>query len=271
MNSRRYFGRALWGASVIGLAAYLASAFLPDEHHGALLLVSLMVLWSITAALAFQKPPLVQVILLSAALPWGFLLSLTIAICIQNWDMSVAWGPFLGALVFAPLGIFISVMPLWTLGKRLVSLLSLSVVSVILIGLILCAKIGMLPFVYKGPKAPPGRYDAAAWSVEFSPNPAKVGESLRITYSVKNVGESTIPPRTYEVEFYVNNQKEGFDYAASEILPGAMSTYSYTVAGSFDLRNEKLLNYRLIVDPRGRLEETDETNNTLEGSITVVP
>jgi hypothetical protein len=269
MTRGKAFVLTVIGSSVVALACYFVGQFIPEEHADKCLFVVIGILWTVFAAIAITRAPLAHLILVGTGLTWGFLITMSILISIQNWRISVSWVPFLVGLIAMPLGSLISVLPFWALGKRTLTPASFISTSAGLILLILMARFGVLPFTYKGKVAPPGDYDAAALEVQYSPNPIKVGDNPTFQYTIKNVGKSTIPAGTYEVEFFINGKKVGFDYATSELKPGIENTY-YHPTGSFKASEEGVHTYKLIVDPRNRLKETDKTNNILEGSFQII-
>ncbi len=117
---------------------------------------------------------------------------------------------------------------------------------------------------------PPGDYDLTGEVAQHSPGPIKSGDRVTFTYEVKNVGRSTIPAKSYDVEFYVDGRLVSFDRATSRIPAGESTTYSkaegyYHVEGITPGKHA----YRLMLDPRNGLAERDESNNVIEGTFKV--
>lgn len=110
----------------------------------------------------------------------------------------------------------------------------------------------------------PPAQDLAATRVDFDPNPAVAGQPVTISYYISNVGSRPIPPRSYEVEVHINDRLVAFDRATKGLEPGQIMDYHFSYKES--LKAGDVLHYRLIVDVGGRLAESNEANNTLEGS-----
>jgi plastocyanin len=65
------------------------------------------------------------------------------------------------------------------------------------------------------------------------------------SYTIKNVGATTIPPNSYKVFFKVNGKTISFDKSTSEIKPG--KTIVYESQKSFYKKGEGNLHYSLEV------------------------
>ena len=118
--------------------------------------------------------------------------------------------------------------------------------------------------------APPGNYDLASKRITWAPNPVEAGDHVIFTYSVDNLGSSTIPAKTYDVDFYVDGELVSFDHMTSDLYPGLKTEYS-TSPGTPHFRATKAgtFAYKLVLDPDNRLKETDETNNVITGTFVV--
>jgi subtilase family serine protease len=105
-----------------------------------------------------------------------------------------------------------------------------------------------------------------------SPAYIHVGDKVTFTYSVKNLGTSTLPDGTYDVDFYINGVLVSFDHATSSLIPGGSVSYSMAAPYyHFDAKAPGQYNYKVVVDPTNRVQETDESNNVVLGSFVVHP
>lgn len=126
---------------------------------------------------------------------------------------------------------------------------------------------------YFPPTAPPGNYDLAVSAFSHTPTEVTEGDPVSFTYKIVNKGSSTIPRKTYEVDLYVDGTRVSWDHATHDFAPGDTgATYSMS-AGHHHWKPLKpgTYSYRLVLDERNRLKETDETNNILSGTIEVKP
>ncbi len=257
---------AALGSANVGLTAYLLSAYLPEDHHPTLLIISLIFLWTVGACSAAQGRNLSHIIVLMVGFVWGFMLTMSVAIDIQNMRSSTEWIPFLLAMLLLPIAAFIAVLPVYFLRSRITSAVPLLCLAAVLVGLDVAACKGLLPFTYKL-VAPDANYDLAAGEVTFSPSPVVAGSDYSVAYSVRNLGPSTVPGKTYDVEFYINGRLAAFDRSTSTLNPGSSNTYQDQYHANLQPGVNR---YRLVVDPDNRLIETDKSNNVVEGTFDVV-
>ena len=117
----------------------------------------------------------------------------------------------------------------------------------------------------------PGDWDLAGEIKGYAPNPAYVGDKVSFTYVVRNLGKNTLPTRSYEVEFYINDEMISFDRDGNPLTQGGCVTYSRS-KGYYDFIPDKSgkYSYILILDPKNTLKETNEDNNKITGEITVL-
>ena len=120
--------------------------------------------------------------------------------------------------------------------------------------------------------APPGNYDLANTSITFSPNPVKVGDKVVFTYTVINLGTSDVPEKTYDIEFWIDGKKVSYDYASPISLAAGNRPITHSMAPGFfhfEAKQAGTYKYKLLLDPRDRVNETDEGNNVIEGTFAV--
>ena len=115
---------------------------------------------------------------------------------------------------------------------------------------------------------PPGDYDLSGRVIEHDPSHIKIGDKITFTYEVRNAGTTSIPAKSYDVEFYVDGKLVSFDRATSGIAPGGRTVYS-KAEGSYHVEGiaSGLHTFRLVLDPRNKLAEWDESNNVVEGKF----
>ena len=126
--------------------------------------------------------------------------------------------------------------------------------------------------VYAAPlqEAPEGNYDLVAVEVVHVPEKVVVGDGVVFVTHVANQGTDAIPPRTYRVDLYVDNERVSFDHGTGGLTPGGTSTYSMSEGYyHFKPTEQGTYTYRWILDKEDNLPETDETNNVIEGTIVV--
>lgn len=115
--------------------------------------------------------------------------------------------------------------------------------------------------------APPGDYDLAWTFFWGGPLPAEESSDIHFYMAFKNLGKDEIPEATYGYVLYLDGR-----FAASsehwEPLPPEKGLR--TNVGSSDLR-QGTYTYRFVLDEENRVQETDETNNVIEGTFTVLP
>ena len=127
-------------------------------------------------------------------------------------------------------------------------------------------------FSLQKPCAPTGIYDLTCKVTSISPATIYVGDKVVFSYSVSNLGSSTLPARTYDVDFYVNGSLVSFDHATSSLIAGGSTSYSMEPPYyHFDAKAPGQYSYKLLVDPTNRVPETDENNNVVVGSFVVNP
>lgn len=115
-----------------------------------------------------------------------------------------------------------------------------------------------------------GSYDIKAQSLSTVPKEISVGDRVTFHYSVKNVGKDTIRAGSYNVDLFLNDTSIAFDHDTSLLLPGEEVEYSMVEgAHHWVPKTAGVYTYKLIVDGKDNLKETDELNNLLKGSIIV--
>ena len=128
------------------------------------------------------------------------------------------------------------------------------------------------PSAYAAPleEAPEGNYDLVAVEVVHIPENVVVGDKVVFVRHQANRGTDAIPPRTYRVDLYVDDERVSFDYGTGGLKPGRTSTYSMSEGYYHFMPTEPgTYTYRWVLDKEDNLPETDETNNVIEGTIVV--
>ena len=128
------------------------------------------------------------------------------------------------------------------------------------------------PSAYAAPlkEAPEGNYDLVAVELVHIPEEVVVGDKIVFVRHMANRGTDAIPPRTYRVDLYVDDERVSFDYGTGGLQPGRTSTYSMSEGYYHFMPTEPgTYTYRWVLDKEDNLPETDETNNVIEGTIVV--
>ena len=128
------------------------------------------------------------------------------------------------------------------------------------------------PSAYAAPleEAPEGNYDLVAVEVVHIPENVVVGDKVVFVRQQANRGTDAIPPHTYRVDLYVDDERVSFDYGTMGLRPGRTSTYSMSEGYYHFMPTEPgTYTYRWVLDKEDNLSETDETNNVIEGTIVV--
>ena len=128
------------------------------------------------------------------------------------------------------------------------------------------------PLAYAAPllEAPDGNYDLVAVELVHIPENVVVGDGVVFVTHVANQGTDAIPPRTYRVDLYVDNECVSFDHGTGGLRPGGTSTYAIAEGYyHFEPTEPGTYTYRWILDKEDNLPETDETNNVIEGTLVV--
>ena len=129
------------------------------------------------------------------------------------------------------------------------------------------------PLAYAAPglqEAPEGNYDLVAVELVHIPEEVVVGDGVVFVTHQANRGTDAIPPRTYRVDLYVDDERVRFDDDTWGLEPGGTSTYSMS-EGYYHFKPSEpgTYTYRWILDKEDNLPETDETNNVIKGTIVV--
>jgi phage baseplate assembly protein gpV len=120
------------------------------------------------------------------------------------------------------------------------------------------------------PYVPPGDYELTGQVIKHSPDPVKAGDRVTFTYEVSNTGSSPVPAKSYDVEFYLDGKLVSFDRATSGISVEGRTIYSMS-EGYWHVEgiSSGVHTFRLVLDPRNRLAERNESNNVVEGKFEV--
>ena len=128
------------------------------------------------------------------------------------------------------------------------------------------------PSAYAAPlqEAPEGNYDLVVVEVVHIPEEVVVGDKVVFVQHMTNRGTDAIPPRTYRVDLYVDDERVSYDYGTAGLPPGRPSTYAMSEGYYHFMPTEPgTYTYRWVLDKEDNLPETDETNNVIEGTIVV--
>ncbi len=128
------------------------------------------------------------------------------------------------------------------------------------------------PLAYAAPleEAPEGNYDLVAVELVHIPEEVVVGDEVVFVQHLASRGTDAIPPRTYRIDLYVDDERVSYNYSTRRFRPGGTSTYS-KAEGYYHFKPTEpgTYTYRWILDKEDNLPETDETNNVIEGTIVV--
>ena len=123
---------------------------------------------------------------------------------------------------------------------------------------------------YKGKLQKGGLYDLEATSLSATPVSVSVGDEVRFTYKVTNVGKEDVPHGNYQIDLYVGKELVAYDHGTSTIKRGLDVEYSMSSTGCHWKPTAKgIYEVRFVVDERNDLPETDEANNIASLNITV--
>ncbi|MDE2742662.1 MAG: hypothetical protein OXI58_13805, partial [Gemmatimonadota bacterium] len=119
-------------------------------------------------------------------------------------------------------------------------------------------------------EAPEGNYDLVAVELVHIPEEVVVGDGVVFVTHQANRGTDAIPPRTYRVDLYVDDERVSYNYDTWGLKPGRRS-FSSMSEGYYHFKPTEpgTYTYRWILDKEDNLPETDETNNVIEGTIVV--
>ena len=128
------------------------------------------------------------------------------------------------------------------------------------------------PVAYAAPleEAPEGNYDLVAVELVHIPEQVVVGDEVVFVQHRANRGTDAIPPRTYRVDLYVDDERVSYNDDTWGLKPGRPNI-SARSEGYYDFKPTEpgTYTYRWILDKEDNLPETDETNNVIEGTIVV--
>jgi subtilase family serine protease len=123
------------------------------------------------------------------------------------------------------------------------------------------------------PEPPKGNFDLAIQSVSYKPNPVKVGAKVSFLFTIKNNGKDTLPAGSFDFNFYIDGRPVDIEGSLLSLPPGGTIRIGKTTGSQYhwEPRRQGEHDYRLVLDEKNRIRETDKTNNVLEGTIIVVP
>ncbi|GAB4127448.1 MAG: hypothetical protein Fur0015_01060 [Ignavibacteriales bacterium] len=108
-------------------------------------------------------------------------------------------------------------------------------------------------------------YDIKATFVKHSPK-ITLNKPVKFTYRIENCGEKEVPAKSYDVEFYVDNKLINWDYSTPKLkLINGIVDYSTEGKSKYVPKKLGKHTYKLVVDPKNKLKETNKGNNVIEG------
>ena len=102
---RNRFVIAFTFALLFAVPVFFATSRFRDPNGGTILLSAGVLLWCICAGNARRHIPDLEVLAVAAGLTWGFLFSLSVAVSIENGQVSVFWPRMIPALLLIPLAV----------------------------------------------------------------------------------------------------------------------------------------------------------------------
>ncbi|MFZ5948696.1 MAG: CARDB domain-containing protein [Stygiobacter sp.] len=112
-------------------------------------------------------------------------------------------------------------------------------------------------------------YDIKAVSVTFMPYKITLMKAVVFNYIIGNNGLIEIPSKSYDVEFYIDNKLVDFDYNTPKVKLKGIIKYSTQGKSKYIPKKLGKHTFKLIVDPKNRLKETNKKNNVIEGYFVV--
>ena len=116
----------------------------------------------------------------------------------------------------------------------------------------------------------PPQYDLTCSAFTYSPSKPVVGDALRFEYTIANFGKDAVPPNSYDIDLYLDDKLIAFDHGTKG-MKGRPGRTVYAVPATEDskLITPGVHRYKLVIDSKNRLPESNERNNVREGTITV--
>jgi len=106
----------------------------------------------------------------------------------------------------------------------------------------------------------------------FSRGKPYADEEVQVAATIVSSGTDVSPPPDVEVAFYVGEQLFATTTAFGLQAGTSQEVTATLVPGSWNtIDSERVLSVRVEVDPSDALDETDEANNTLTRTLTVIP
>ena len=109
--TRNRFVIAFIFAFLFAVAVYFATSRFRNPNGGIIILSAVVLLWGICAGNARRHISDLDVLAVAASVTWGFLFSLSVAISIENGQVSVVWPRMIPALLLIPLAVTATVLP----------------------------------------------------------------------------------------------------------------------------------------------------------------
>jgi hypothetical protein len=118
LSLRTHFVISFASSLLFAVVIYFGCNFVNDSHQGILLAAAAGLLWCICAWRSLHSTHILHIFTVAAGLTWGFLLSMSAAISIQNHRDSINWPTMIPGLLLIPVFATITVLPFWYLGKK---------------------------------------------------------------------------------------------------------------------------------------------------------
>jgi len=263
------FFLSLCGSGTMALLALLITSFMSDERAGYVFLSFFVFFWSICAYSAFQKMPLRNLAAMCAGTTWGFHIVAWVCTELQNYKLNENFREMDLKVIATPLvlsiGFFLTVLPVRLVGARLLKPLWLTVVACCLLALVTAATFHLLPFTCRT-IGPPGEYDLAAVQAALVPKRVRVGTEVQFEFRAINFGPDVVGEGICDVELRVNGKLISFDRG----MPAMGQLQRQTIRKRWKPSRPGHYTYEFTVDAYNRVEETDETDNTITGSFEVI-
>lgn len=111
------FGFAFAVGGSMGLAGFFASALVPEDHHGCMMLGIAVFLWTVCLAIAAVRRPVATQLATAAGVSWGFLVMVSVGVSVNNGRVSVNWPTMLPGLIAIPLIVLLTAMPVYFISR----------------------------------------------------------------------------------------------------------------------------------------------------------
>ncbi len=114
-------------------------------------------------------------------------------------------------------------------------------------------------------------YDIKAAFVKLNPEIVTLNNPVSFHYRIENSGKRSVPAKSYNVEFYIDDKLINYDYVSAK-LNAKNGIIEYTTKDDSRYIPKKLgkHTYRLVIVPKEILKNENSANNIIEGSFFVI-